>query len=123
MRSVAGKRLLIVDTCQAQRVSGTLDIHSLAKRSFSSSFALLVAARGNEYSQEYPPGKHGLFTYALLNGFTQDSDTDGDGQLTLNELYKATASFVERKRDKRIGNQRPQMVAPWGLDQMVLVRF
>jgi WD40 repeat protein len=123
MRAVAGKRLLIVDTCQAQRVSGTLDIHSLAKRSFSSSFALLVAARGSEYSQEYPPGKHGLFTYALLNGLNEDSDTDGDGQLTLNELYKATASFVERKRDKRIGSQRPQMVAPWGLDRMELVRF
>jgi hypothetical protein len=122
LRSVAGQRLLVVDTCQAKRISGTLDIHSLAKRSASSSFALLVASRGNEYSQEYDQGKHGLFTYGLIEGLSDKGDENGDGQVTLMELYNYVFNFVERKRDKTIGPQTPQLVAPHELKKMTVGR-
>jgi uncharacterized caspase-like protein len=68
LRGAAGKRILIVDTCHAGRAEGSFDSHSLLKRSASSMFPLIVASKGEETSQEYPPAKHGLFTYALMTG-------------------------------------------------------
>jgi len=120
LRSVPGKRLLVVDTCQAKKISGTFDIHSLAKRSATSSFALLAASKGDEESQEYPQGKQGLFTYALLKGLSGDGDGNGDGQIVLAELYEFIAGFVENNRAKEIGNQTPQLAAPEALKEMVL---
>ncbi|MCD4675615.1 MAG: caspase family protein, partial [Desulfobacula sp.] len=121
LRSVPGKRLLVVDTCQAKNIAGTFDIHSLAKRSATSSFALLAASKGNEESQEYPTGNHGLFTYALLKGLTGDGDSNRDGRVVLSELYEFVSRFVENNRDKEIGNQTPQLTAPKELKEMVLV--
>lgn len=121
LRSVPGKRLLVVDTCQAKRISGTLDMHSLAKRSATSSFALLAASQGNEVSQEYPKGKHGLFTYALLRGLSGEGDKNSDDRVSLAELYDFVGQFVENNRNKLIGNQTPQFVAPKELADMVLV--
>ena len=121
LRSVPGKRLLVVDTCQAKRISGTIDMHSLAKRSATSSFALLAASQGNEVSQEYPQGKHGLFTYALLRGFSGEGDMNKDGKISLAELYDFVVQFVEAKRNKLIGKQTPQFIAPKELADMVLV--
>jgi WD40 repeat protein len=120
LRSVPGKRLLIVDTCYAKKISGTLDIHSLAKRSASSSFALLAASRGNEQSQEFPQGKQGLFTYALLKGLKGDGDINKDGRVTLSEIYEFVSKFVEENRIKRLGKQTPQLTAPTELKDMVL---
>ena len=120
LRSVPGKRLLIVDTCYARKISGTLDIHSLAKRSATSSFALLAASSGNEQSQEFPQGKQGLFTYALLKGLAGNGDINTDGQVTLAELFEFITKFVENNRDKDLGKQTPQLSAPVELRNMVL---
>jgi len=120
LRSVPGRRLLVVDTCQAKNIAGTLDIHSLAKRSATSSFALLAASQGNEESQEYPQGKQGLFTYALLKGLSGDGDSNGDGRVVLSELYDFISKFVERNRNKNFGKQTPQFTAPKELKDMVL---
>jgi len=120
LRSVPGKRLLVVDTCQAKNIAGTFDIHSLAKRSATSSFALLVASKGDEESQEYPTGNHGLFTYALLKGLAGDGDNNKNGNVDLSELYEFVSRFVENNRDKKVGNQTPQLTAPKELQKMVL---
>jgi len=120
LRSVPGRRLLVVDTCQAKNIAGTLDIHSLAKRSATSSFALLAASQGNEESQEYPQGKQGLFTYALLKGLSGDGDSNADGRVILSELYDFISKFVERNRNTNIGKQTPQLTAPKELKDMVL---
>jgi hypothetical protein len=120
LRATAGRRILIVDTCQAQNIAGTLDVHTLAKRSVTSSFALLAAAQGDEPSQEYPEGRQGLFTYALLKGLAGDGDRNRDGRVTLTELYHFVRTFVEDKRDRHIGRQTPQLAAPIGLDDTIL---
>ncbi len=112
LRSMAGRRILIVDTCQAKNIAGTFDSHNLAKRSASSRFALVVAARGGEDSQEYAPGRHGLFTYALLEGLKGAADSDADRMLTLKELFDYAVPLVERTRDRRLGPQTPQMISP-----------
>jgi WD40 repeat protein len=120
LRSTAGKRLLVVDTCQAKNIAGTLDVHSLAKRSASASFALLAASKGEEESQEYPPGQHGLFTYALLEGLSGKGDGNGDGRITLKEAFEFAVSFVKANRPDPTNPQTPQLIAPAMLGQMSL---
>lgn len=111
LRQSAGRRMLIVDTCHARRIDGSLDTHSLRKRSAASNFAFMVAASGTEDSQEYAPGGHGLFTYALLESFKPQGDANGDGVVTLAEAFGHLAPMVEKLRAQKL-KQTPQLIAP-----------
>lgn len=123
LRRVAGRRVLVVDTCQARNIEGRFDLHSLAKRSASSLFSLVVASKGDEESQEYPQEKHGLFTYALLSALRgAGSDANGDGFVTLNEAFNHAVPLVESLRSRAAGPQTPQIVAPDPLGNVVLAR-
>ena len=122
LRGAAGRRLLVVDTCRARGIEGRLDLHTLSKRSASSRFALLVASKASEDSQEYPPTRHGLFTHALLEGLGGASDADGDGRVTLQEVFAYVVPTVERLHDRSIGPQTPQLLAPEPLPATALTR-
>lgn len=122
LRSSAGRRVLIVDTCHARDIEGSFEAHSLQKRSASSQFALIVAAKGNEESQEYAPAKHGLFTYSLLSAMNKESDKNRDGIVSLQEMFDAAVPVVESLRYKQAGPQTPQMVAPQVLSNMPLLK-
>ncbi|MBI5719249.1 MAG: caspase family protein [Burkholderiales bacterium] len=122
LRGTAGRRLLIVDTCQARSIEGRFEAHSLMKRSAASLFSLVVASKGDEESQEYPPGRHGLFTYALLQALSPESDANRDGLVSLNEVFEAARPLVERLRNRRTGAQTPQIVAPVPLGDLPLMR-
>lgn len=121
LRGAAGRRLLIVDTCRARGIAGRFDPASLIKRSAASSFALLVAAGEKEESQEYDPGGHGLFTYALLAAMSPQSDADRDGRVTLAEWFGAARPLIDRLRDRTLGPQTPHLVAPAPLDRLVIL--
>lgn len=118
LRRSAGRRILIVDTCQARNIEGKFESHSLMKRSAASQFALIVASKGNEESQEYAVAKHGLFTYAFLNSLKSESDKDRNGLVSLQEVFDYTVPAVEKLRNKRTGPQTPQMAAPRVLAEM-----
>lgn len=122
LRATAGRRLLIVDTCHARDIAGVFDAHALAKRSASSRFSLMVAAKGGENSQEYTPARHGLFTYVLLRGLAGAGDTDGDGIIGLRELFQYVAPAVETLRDRAFGPQTPQLLTPAQAGDMRLLR-
>jgi WD40 repeat protein len=122
LRQAAGRRILIVDTCRARDIEGRVDLHSLAKRSASSLFSLVAAAKGNEDSQEYATGRHGLFTYALLEALRSGAKPDAEGHVTLGEAFQAALPIVDRLHDRRQGPQTPQLIAPRPLDQTVLIR-
>ena len=115
----AGRRLLVVDTCQARNISGPLDSHSLEKRSASAQFTLLAAARGNEESQELPELGHGLFTYALLQAIKGNSDANQDRRKSISELFSFAAPVVEELRNKS-KPQTPQLVTTAPLDETAL---
>lgn len=121
LRQAAGRRILMVDTCHARSIEGKLDLHSLAKRSASSRFSLVVAAKENEQSQEYARGRHGLFTYAFLEALRGGADADGDGLITLGEAFKYALPIVDKYRNPRIP-QTPQLLAPTPLEDTVLSR-
>ncbi len=122
LRGTAGHRVLIVDTCQARSIEGKFQPHSLMKRSASSQFAIIVASKGNEESQEYAPAKHGLFTYALLSSLKQDADANRDGIVTLKEAFDFSLPIVEKLRHRQAGPQTPQMVSPQVLSEMPVLR-
>ncbi len=122
LRGAAGRRLLIVDTCQARNIEGRFEAHSLLKRSASSMFSLIVASKGDESSQEYEKGKHGLFTYALINSLVPESDSNGDGLVSVSELFGAAKPVVEELHDKFVGPQTPQLVAPPLVGELPLMR-
>jgi hypothetical protein len=122
LRNTAGRRLLIVDTCQAHDISGRVREFSLLKRSASSHIGFILASKGDEESQEYSPGRHGLFTYALLQGLQGAADADHDGGTTVGEWFQYAAGLVEQLRDRRIGPQTPQFLAPPVLQMMEIAR-
>jgi dipeptidyl aminopeptidase/acylaminoacyl peptidase len=122
LRRTAGRRVLIVDTCHARSVEGRADLQSLAKRSAASRFALVLASQAHEESQEYPPAGHGLFTYALLQGLGGAADANADGLITLEEAFRHAVPIVEGLRDRSIGEQTPQLVAPDPLGRAVVAR-
>ncbi|MGQ0834772.1 MAG: caspase family protein [Gammaproteobacteria bacterium] len=115
LRKVAGRRILIVDTCHARNVTGRMLEHTLVKRSASSRIAFVLASAGDEESQEYAAARHGLFTFALLEGLKGSADADRDGFTRLEEWFAFAAGVVDRLRDRRIGSQTPQLVAPRAL--------
>jgi WD40 repeat protein len=119
-RTIPGKRLLVVDTCHSQAISGTFDMCALAKRSASSFFALMTASKDNEASQESRRIKHGLFTYALLQGLSGEGNSNNDRQIVLSELYRYIRRFVTRHHDVKLGPQTPQIESPPELMTMVL---
>ncbi len=47
----------------------------------------MTAAQGDQLSNAFQEKEHGLFTYYLLSGLRGAADADGDGTVTLNELY------------------------------------
>ncbi len=121
LRMAAGRRLLIVDTCQASKIEGHFESHSFLKRSAASLFSLMLASKGGEYSQEHAATGHGLFTYSLLESMTPATDADHDGLLTQEEIFARAAKLVDRDYDRRAGPQTPQLVAPAPLGDTPLV--
>ncbi len=120
LRNAAGRRVLIVDTCQARGIEGRVEPYSLMKRSASSRFSLIVAAKADEESQEYEPARHGLFTYALLQALGPAGDADGDGRVSVRELFDAALPIVDRLHDRETGPQTPQLVTPRSLESTAI---
>lgn len=114
LRTVAGRRVLVVDTCQARGIEGRFDPHALIKRSASSQFALMLASGPQEESQEYDPAGHGLFTYGLLSSLAT-AQSRGNGSLNLHDWFSGSARVVQQYRDRTIGPQTPQFLAPAAL--------
>jgi len=122
LRSTAGRRVLIVDTCHAKRIRGPFDAHSLMKRSAASLFPMIVAAQSKEQSQEYAPARQGLFTYALLSALRPSTDTDRDGVVSLKEVFDLASPLVQKLSEKAVGPQNPQLVAPSTLRNLPLLQ-
>lgn len=116
LRATAGRRILIVDTCQARNVSGRFQDYTLVKRSASSRIAFVLASKGDEESQEYAQAGHGLFTFALLEGLRADAR-----RITVEQWFGFAARRVDQLRDRTIGPQTPQLIAPASLRALPLI--
>jgi hypothetical protein len=63
---------------------------------------ILTASGANEVSGEDDKLKHGVFTYFLLEGLRGEADTDKDGMITVDEVYR----YVSREVPKATGQEQ-----------------
>ncbi len=101
--------VVMLDTCHA----GALGIPSTrlvsademaALMSAGEGFFLLAATKPGEESKEKQDLGHGAFTYAVLEALRGSADADGDGALTVSELFGYVARRVP---DLTQGQQHP----------------
>ena len=69
---------------------------------------LITASQANEQALELPELGHGLFTYYLLEALSGKAD-NGDGYVTLKEVYDYLEDRVAMKSRKEGGKQTPMM--------------
>jgi len=70
---------------------------------------VITASGPNEVALESPDLGHGIFTYYLLEGLAGKADRNGDGLVTVSELYEYVEDQVDRKAREAGGRQRPLM--------------
>ena len=91
--------IVMLDTCH----SGSLSIPAAAvvspdemarQMTAGEGFFLLAASKPGEQSKERSALNHGAFTYAVLEGIGGQGDADGDGSLSVSELFGYVARRV-----------------------------
>lgn len=68
---------------------------------------VVTACATNEVALEKPDIGHGLFTYHLIEGLKGEADTDGDGFVTIDELYDYVYARVTRQARALGGSMSP----------------
>jgi uncharacterized caspase-like protein len=89
--------------------SGIVDDLFLERLTRSRGRAIITASRPAEVSIELPELGHGIFTYYLTEGLRGAGDLNGDGIVSLQELYEYLEQQVVRKSRSVGGNQHPVM--------------
>ena len=112
--------VMLLDTCYSgtaggrtfarQRIrSGNLSDQFLERLTRSRGRVVITASGPNEVALESPDLGHGIFTYYLLEGLAGKADRNGDGLVTVSELYEYVEDQVDRKAREAGGRQRPLM--------------
>ncbi|MGD8275625.1 MAG: caspase family protein, partial [Thiohalocapsa sp.] len=119
LRTVAGKTVLLLDTCYSGALRagrGTPDslpdIDRLANElaDADSGVVVLASSTGKELSLEHPDWGHGAFTYALLEAIRDGkADYQRTGHVTIDELGLYVDQCVRKLTD---GRQHPTMTKP-----------
>lgn len=119
-RIPAERVVMLLDTCYSgtaggrtfarqQIRSGNLSDQFLERLTRSRGRVVITASGPNEVALESPELGHGIFTYYLLEGLAGKADRNGDGLVTVSELYEYVEDQVERKAREAGGRQRPLM--------------
>ena len=113
---VAQRVVVMIDTCHSagvnqktkSLVSGRELIHEGDENNISNFFltnqlfrqtgrAILTSSDVNEVSQESAKwGNHGVFTWALIQGFKGEADLNGDKLITAGEIFQYTRGAVQK---------------------------
>jgi hypothetical protein len=73
--------------------------------------AVFAAAHGDQTASDYPPKRHGLFTYFVLDGLRGAADADGDRRITVAELERYATRRVRETAGTMDREQSPVVVA------------
>jgi uncharacterized protein YgiM (DUF1202 family) len=106
--------IFIADTCFSGAATGRTFLTASRRAVISDAFlsrlskgkgrVVLTASRANQVSQERDDLGHGVFTYYMLEGLNGKADQDGDGIITIDELY----NYLSMKVPEATGqNQHP----------------
>jgi hypothetical protein len=119
-RVPAERVVLLLDTSYSGAAGGrTLEPPNARQRKLGEGFLeritrtrgrlVITAGRPNEVALESSDLGHGLFTYYLLEGLSGKADSNGDGVVTVSELYPYVEDQVDRRSRAAGGRQRPLM--------------
>ena len=102
---ISSERLIFIgDTCYSGASGGRTILAGGTRAAVSGAFlerlsqgkgrVILTASDANEVSVEKDELKHGVFTYYLLEGLRGQADVDGDGMITVDEIYRYVSEKV-----------------------------
>lgn len=93
----------------SQAPSRTLSEQFLERIAAGRGRLVITASGPNEVALESADLGHGIFTYYVLEGLSGKADRNGDGVVTVSELYPYVEERVERRARAAGGRQRPLM--------------
>jgi hypothetical protein len=118
---VPGQKLVFIDSCHSEGVGGKktrgADNNQLVRALRDNSTVILTASQGNQLSQESPEFKHGIFTYAIIQGMRGAADLLKKGTVTIKELDTYVSETVPKLSG---GLQHPVSVTPDGYVNFVV---
>jgi hypothetical protein len=119
------KQLVVIDACeagtieQAFKLRGPIEDKAIAQLHRSSGTHFLMSTGANQYAAEIEKLRHGVFTYALLNGLAGEAAQKG--KVTVNTMAAYLADKVpELSREYRGYPQYPKKFTTAGGDDFPL---
>jgi len=110
-----GRRILLVDTCHSENAFNS----RLVKDNADSRIVVISATDSSSFAQELPELKHGVFTYALLEGMKGKADFNRDKHIKIYEINAYLSNQIEYLTE---GGQVPVLHAPGGFKDFVFAR-
>jgi hypothetical protein len=112
-RRISAERLIfIADTCYSGASGGRTMLASKTRATLSEKFferiskgkgrVIISACSANEISKEDDSLRHGVFSYFVLKGLKGEADFDGDGIITVSELF----GFLSKKVPEASGQDQ-----------------
>jgi hypothetical protein len=112
---ISSERLVFIsDTCYSGASGGRTILAGGTRANVSGAFlerlsqgkgrVIITASDTNELSVEKDELRHGVFTYYLLEGLWGKADLDGDGVITVDEVYRYVSARVPKATGQ---NQHP----------------
>ena len=95
----AQKQVFIIDACQSAgaletvAVRGAAEERAIAQMARSTGTFWITASGSQQFASEFEQLRHGVFTYALLEGLNGKADANTDKKLTVREL----STYIEQK--------------------------
>jgi HEAT repeat protein len=112
MRIRADRLIFIADTCYSGASGGRTIMSTKTRANLSDKFyeriskgkgrVIISSCSANEISKEDDTLQHGVFSYYMLEGLRGQSDQDGDGIITVSELF----SYISRKVPQASGQDQ-----------------
>lgn len=73
---------------------------------------VMAASSGSEVTSDLDNARHGLFTYYLLKGMRGEADRNGNGTVTLDELFSFVSSNVKRTASRELNRTQTPVMLP-----------
>ena len=118
-------KLLFADACLSGGIKGearqTDKSGKLAngKSSNNQNIAVMISSKADEYSWQTSEFEMGLFTYYLIKGLKGAANRDGNGYITIQELYYYVYHKVIDKAEEYGTQQTPQLFGKFDLRLIV----
>jgi len=118
-----GQKLIFIDSCHSEGVSGKtrkVDNNRLIGSLLNNSTVIFTACRGSESSLESSEYKHGIFTYAIIQGMKGGADFFKNGKIKMKALDAYVSETVEQLTNR---SQQPTTNTPDGYVNFIVAEI